>query len=130
MAIKQYELNLIRWLRTNEGAEACAAPQVWYGGQDAFAGDEALTAEGRALARRLLDAGLFREPRPDFPDSAAIPGEVVQAMMERSGMTRAQFDAAANREGPVALQCTYRVTLLEEILRRPGSVSADLLRIG
>lgn len=130
VAIKQYELNLIRWLRDNEGTEACAAPGVWYGGQDAFAADAALVAEGQQLARRLLDAGLLRETAPDFPDTASIPGEVVQAVMDRAGLTRAQIDQAGQRNAEPAVQCAYRVALLEVILRRPGTVSADLLRIG
>lgn len=130
VAIKQYELNLVRWLRDNEGVEACAAPAVWYGGQDAFASDAALVAEGQQLARRLLDSGTLREAPPDFPDNASIPGDVVQAVMDRAGLTRAQIDQAGQREADPPAQCAYRVALLEVILRRPGTVPADLLRIG
>ncbi len=130
VAIKQHELNLIRWLRDNEGLEACASPSPWYGGQDAFADDAALTQEGRDVARRLFDAGLLRDTPPDFPANAPIPGEVVEAVMDRAGLSEAQFDQAIQRDAEPGVQCAYRVALLETILRRPGAVSADLLRIG
>ncbi|MEL1250764.1 hypothetical protein [Aurantiacibacter gilvus] len=130
VSIKQHELNLIRWLRDNEGVEACAAPGIWYGGQDAFEGDAELTVEGRDLARQVLMARLLQDDPPDFPLRASIPGNVVQEVMDRAGLSQAQFDQAAQNQGDAATRCAYRVALLETILRRPGTVSADLLRIG
>ena len=130
VAIKQYELDLLRWLRQNQGAPACAEPNAWYGGHDVFAADPALSSAGRDLARRLLDAGMLREAPPPFPQTAAIPGEVVQSVMGRAGMTQEQFDRAARNEGDPESRCAYRIALLETILSQPGNVPADLLRIG
>lgn len=130
VAVKQHELNLIRWLRDNEGADACGSLPAWLGGTDAFQSSTDLIAADRQLARRLLEAGLLAEVPSSFPTSAPIPGEVVEAVMERTGMSEAQFTQAAQGNASPAAQCAYRVALLEVILRRPGSVSADLLRIG
>ena len=129
VAIQSHKLSLLRWLRDNEGADACGQLDQWVSGNDAFKGDADIVEADRALARRLLDAGLLRENDTEFPRQAEIPGSVVQAVMDKTGMSEETFAQVAMGTGPAATKCAYRIAMLEEILRRPGDVSADLLRI-
>jgi hypothetical protein len=129
VAIKQVKLDLLRIALESSGASGCTTFNVDGTFPDGAPVPEDLRARERALAARLVDAGLFRRSQSEFPTQAAIPGPVVERILSRTGMSEAAFDEAAQGEGSDSSQCQYRIALLEAVLRQPGKVSEDLLRM-
>ncbi|MCL6249850.1 hypothetical protein M3P36_02140 [Altererythrobacter sp. KTW20L] len=82
----------------------------------------------RAMFRRLREAGLMAS-HPRFGELRAdIPGDVVGAIIDRSGLADETVYAALQDNGHQR-RCQVKLAMLDVVLARPGTVSADLLRI-
>jgi hypothetical protein len=129
VAIKQLKLDLLRAAREQGGSSECLdfSRDILFPA-DLDVGEE-LRSRERALALELLRAGRLREGLAEFPSRAAIPGHVIQAMMQSTGFSRQVIDEASQKIGSEPILCAYEIALLEAVLANPGKVSADLLRI-
>ncbi|APE28281.1 hypothetical protein [Aurantiacibacter gangjinensis] len=129
VAIKQHRLDMLRATREQEGGNGCLV--LIQGGTPpvSVSFDEEFLTRERDLAGRLVASGTLAQAAGEFPESASIPGDMVDEVMTRMGISRGRFEELASGGGDAAGKCDYAIAMLEAILRRPGSVSADLLRM-
>jgi hypothetical protein len=129
VAIKQLKLDLLQVAREQGGSSDCLA----YARDGLFREDLRVDAElrdkERALAARLLLAGRLRPSSASIPTQAYIPGSVIEQIVRTTGFSEETVASAARGEGDDAVLCDYQIALLEAVLRRPGDVSEDLLRM-
>ena len=129
VAIKQVKLALLRLAREQRGADDCldfAAQARLSTNVDV---PEAVRAEERALAARLAAANLLLPSDSRLPKTAAIPGSVIDQMIDSTGLPEETVRGAIRGEGNEEVLCNSRIALLEVVLKRPADVTADLLRI-
>ena len=129
VAIKQTKLELLRLLRRQRGAAECAAFQRSFRFPLSVITDPKLREDERTLAKTLLSKRLLLPSQSEFPTQAEIPGPVVERILSATGMSESAFKEAAQGGGSDSTQCQYRIALLETVLRQPGKVSEDLLRM-
>lgn len=129
VALRQHKLDMLRAAREQDGTETCFYAIRNANVPDQVVLDEEFLARERTLAKRLLEADLLRPSDARMPQSASIPGEIVDEVMRSGGFSNDRFNALAGGAGDPAERCDYAIAMLAAILRRPGTVSADLLRI-
>lgn len=129
VAIKRIELALLEQGQSQGGAELCN--RVFKG--DFASVDLELPVQDRQQERqlymRLLDANLLIDKGAKFPESAPISAEVVAEVKKATGFAPEVIKLAAQGKAGADVQCRYRIALLEAVLKRPGKVSAELLRL-
>jgi len=129
VAIKQVKLALLRVVREQKGPDDC----LDFDTQGIFPANvevpETLRAEERGLAARLARANLLLPSDGRLPDGAMIPGPVIGQIIDSTGLSENAVRGAIRGDGNDEVLCDYRIALLEAVLKRPGQVSADLLRI-
>ena len=82
----------------------------------------------QAMFRRLRAAGLMAA-HPSFGElQASIPGDVVGAIIDRSGLADEEVYAAL-QDNDDPRRCQVRLAMHDVVMARPGSVPVDLLRI-
>lgn len=89
---------------------------------------ESLRQRERQLAWTFSQKGLIKPGvlRPAVT-SAAVPGWVIGDIIEQTGMSESEVHAGLKGSGK--FNCTLEIALLDAVLRQPGEVSADLLRL-
>ena len=90
---------------------------------------EDLRERERRLTRDILETGLFRNvPMSGRSFQASLPGDMFAAALAETGLSEAEAVAAAMGEGANEAQCAFRIALAEQVLRRPGAASVELLK--
>ncbi len=91
-----------------------------------------LDAEGhraeQAMLIQLIYAGLFAEQPVREPLSAEVPGAVIDEAVAQTSLSDEQFRAALGDPDHPA-RCRMELGLLNVVLRQPGRVPVDLLRM-
>ena len=128
VAIKQLKLDLLRVAR-GVGDDACV--QFILGGEldPAATLNEAIRERERVLARSLLEQGLLvPEDNPDSSAQASVPGPVVGEVMQSTGLSQ---DAVGKALGDAEASgaCDVQIALYEAMLRQPGKMPIELLRL-
>lgn len=84
----------------------------------------------QALARELLEAGDLHDlPQGSGESSANIPGNIMVAAVQASGLALEKARMVADGGGTAEERCLFRTALMQEVLRQPGRVDVDLLRL-
>lgn len=128
--IEQLKLELATLAKEASGSPACMA--VLHEGR-LFASivlPPELREKERNLARRLLEAKLIEsgfQSRPEL--SAPVPGAIIDAAQRASGASDEEVELALKGQGSDQIQCAFHLALMGEVLRQPGKVSGDLLRL-
>lgn len=124
------KLELARLAQNKSGSQACLALLTEGRLFPSVVPPPDLREKERALAFALLGKKLLEPPLESRPViSAMIPGEVITAARRASGVSDETVDAVLQKKGSDKDQCAFRLALLDEVLRRPGSVSADVLKV-
>ncbi|MFC4256028.1 hypothetical protein GRI97_12140 [Altererythrobacter xixiisoli] len=129
VSIKQVKLDLLRSIRDHAGVDACVEFSRGQTISQVFPVEESVRSRERALAAKLLEAGLLMPSSSKFPESAVIPGSVVDKVVKRANLTEDELEKTSQGQGGSDIQCRYNIALLEAVLQRPGDVSAELLRM-
>lgn len=129
LMIKTLKRDMLKLARDQAGSEACNVVRTSGTLPDDLDLPDSFKASESEIFRLLADANLyFAAPKP-LPASAPIPEEIVEAVMATMGIGFAEFETVAAADQPTATRCDYEIALLDAVLRRPGSVSDDLLRM-
>ena len=80
------------------------------------------------LAQQMLERYAREQDGPAQPREVDVPGEIVVRATERSGLSRAAFDAALGNPRDTN-RCVVNLAMIETVLERPGEAPAELLRI-
>lgn len=82
----------------------------------------------QSLALSMLQGGQIDPPRPrPGTRTFSIPGLLIKRIIEATGLSRAQVDAALVNKGPSGTVCAVRIQLLKEALRWQGSERGAIL---
>jgi len=127
--IKQLKLKLLDLAYSTRGVTFCAS----FSRGATFSGNIEVPPDVRK-DERLLAAELLTDGKLEYPvnrpvRSATIPGELFAAAERESGVSGEAASRAAMGEGSDSDICLFRKALLAEALRRPGSLTRDLLLI-
>jgi hypothetical protein len=128
VAIKQLKLDLLRLARDGEGASACLTLMAGSRLPKGLTVPDELRDRERDQAFELLKAGILGSREiPEASKSASVPTDIVDAAQRKAGLGRVAREQALAGEGSDRDQCNFRIAMLEEVLRRPGTVSKELL---
>lgn len=128
--IKQLKLELAGIAQDDGGTQACVAMLESARLFDSVTVPDEVREKEREVARSLLDAGAFAKEPAAMPETTAqIPGEIFAAAERRSGISGEAAKQAAMGKGDDLARCAFRRALMGEVLRQPGRVSAELLKV-
>lgn len=125
--IKQLKLHLVNFAYSQSGASACV--RLMDGDRADLDVPAGIREAERRLAAELLSSGKLWMGGDRPAMSARIPGELFAAAETASGVSGAAATRATQGEGTERERCLFRKALLAEALRRPGTVTRDLLLI-
>lgn len=126
---KQFKLDVLNLALQESGTPACAVVLNEARLLPNISVPSDLAEEERALAAALLDRGALKVPGRQPERTAMIPGAMFDAAERKSGVSGEAAKQAALGNGNDANRCKFRIALMAEVLRRPGNVSADLLKM-
>jgi hypothetical protein len=81
----------------------------------------------RKLLRRMLEAKVLSHEMKQPDMQFAIPGWVVSAMIDRSGLSEEALRAALQDTASYD-RCTAEIALMDVVLQEPGKVPEEVLR--
>ena len=129
VAIQQARLDMLRLVRDSGNAQDCVTASLTGSLPASVVPSAEFEQQEAAVFGRLLQAEIFQFNDAQLPTTAQIPGWVVDGVMANAGMSVEKFTELAQGNGSPAEQCDYTIAMLETMLRRPGDVSAELLRM-
>ena len=130
LQIDQLKLEFATLAREKGGSSACVALLEEGRLFPSIQPPPELREEERALARKLLEAGVLKsmfETRPEL--SAQVPGAILATAQRNGGVSDKEVEQALQHKGQEDERCAFHLALMAEVLRQPGKVSPDLLRI-
>lgn len=128
--IKELKLDLALLARRWEGGEACSAFLETGRLPARIVPTDELRQREQSLAREFLQTGALEGVGPNSGESrASVPGEIFAVAQRVSGLSREKADEVATGGGTPEQRCLFRTALMAEVLRQPGRVDVDLLRI-
>lgn len=81
-----------------------------------------------AHIRAIAATGLFDRNPDSKPTEAMIPGPVVRAVMDSTGLSKSEVSAAFQQRGSDSAQCAVQRALMAEALKLPGHAGEAILR--
>ena len=129
LLIKSLKRDLLVLAREEGGSEACN----WALRTGNLSENLDIPADFKAketgVFRALYDAGKLGQNTGTAPTSASVPGDVIEQVMARLGRPVEEWDSIASVAEPSRTRCDFEIALLDVVLQRPGTVSAELLRM-
>lgn len=128
--IQQLKLELALLARGQGGTKACSAVLETGELPDDVTLPRELELQSQVLGKELLEAGLFKEiPQREPKRQATVPGHIFAAAQKASGVTSEVAEQVARGGGNPDERCLFDTALMAEVLRQPGRVDTELLRI-
>lgn len=126
---KQLKFEIASKIRDDRGASACVGfLRSLETPTDMTVSDE-FRARERALAIRLLqDDDHDMRGFGSLSRTAMVPGQVIYAIMQDTGRSEEVVRQALGNEGDEEANCAVHLSLMGQVLRRPGDVSEELVR--